>query len=51
MQLLPHPKDVPDKIWLKLANWSWRLFLFESVDDDGALLYYKLILWAFGSVS
>ena len=34
MQPFPHPKDATDKIWLKLANLSWRYFLFESVDDN-----------------
>ena len=26
-----------------------EIFKFESVEDDGPLLYYKLTLWAFGS--
>ena len=26
MQPFPHPKDATAKIWLKLANWSWRYF-------------------------
>ena len=26
-----------------------EIFKFESVDDNGPLVYYKLILWAFGS--
>ena len=25
-----------------------EIFKFESVDDDGPLVYYKLTLWAFG---
>ena len=51
MQPFPHPKDATDKIWLKLVNWSWRYFCSKvwTTTDDGALLYYKLTLWAFGS--
>ena len=58
----PLPIDATDKIWLKLANWSWRYFCSKvwmtttdddgrrrTTTDDGALLYYKLALWAFGS--
>ena len=50
MQPFPHPKDATDKIWLQLANWSWGYFCSkEWTTDEGALLYYKLTLWAFGS--
>ena len=54
MQPFPLPKDATDKIWLKLANWSWRYFCSnvwttDDDNDDGALLYYKLALLAFGS--
>ena len=51
MQPFPHPKDATDKIWLKLANWSWRYKCSKvwMTTDDRALLYYKLTLWAFGS--
>ena len=47
----PHPKDATDKIWLKSANLSWRYICSKvwTTTDDGALLYYKLTLWAFGS--
>ena len=47
MQPLPDP-SVTHKIWARLANLLQRYFKFESV-DDGPLLYYRLILWAFGS--
>ena len=50
MQRFPHPKYVTDKIWLKSANWSWRYICSKlCTTDDGALLYYKLTLWALGS--
>ena len=51
MQHFPHPKDATDKIWLKLANWSWRYNCSKvwMTTNDRALLYYKLILWAFGA--
>ena len=48
----PHPKDATDKIWQKLANWSWRYNCSEvwtTTTDDRALLYCKLTLWAFDS--
>ena len=55
MQSFPHPKDATDKIWLKLANWSWRyncLKVWKTTGDDkdkSLAIYYKLTLWAFGS--
>ena len=52
MQLSPHPNDGSYNIWSRLAN-CLRGIRFESVEDrrtDGEpLLYYKLILWAYGS--
>ena len=47
----PHPKDATDKIGLKSANWRYICSKLWTTDDDnnGALLYYKLTLWAFGS--
>ena len=52
MQPFPHPKNATDKIWLKLTSWSWEISskVWTATDeDDGALLYYNLILRAFGS--
>ena len=51
MQPFPHSKDATDKIWLKLASWSWRYNCLKvwTTTDNRALLYYKLTLWAFGS--
>ena len=46
MQPFPHPSDATHKIWSRLAT---EIFKFESVEDDGPLVYYKLTLWAFGS--
>ena len=35
MHPFPLPKDVTDKIWLKLANWSWRYFCSKVWTDNG----------------
>ena len=34
---------------IKIGQLASELFKFESLDDDGPLVYYKLTLWAFGS--
>ena len=52
----PHPSDAIHKIWSRLASWLQRyssLKVWRTTDGrtDGRrpLVYYKLILWAFGS--
>ena len=64
MQPFPHPSDATHKICWRLANWLQRYSSSKvwttdgrrrtTTDDDrrtddGALVYYKLTLWAFGS--
>ena len=47
MQPFPHPSYIWNLI--KIGHLASEIFKFESVDDDGPLVYYKLTLWAFGS--
>ena len=51
MQPFPHPSDATYKIWswFKIGQLASEIFKFESVDDDGPLVFYKLTLSAFGS--
>ena len=59
MQPFPHPNHATHEIWSRLAHWLQRylrLKVWTTTDDDdgrrtddGPLVYYKLILWAFGS--
>ena len=41
----PPPKDVTDKTWLKLANWSWRYNCSKvwTTDDDNG---WQSLRWA-----
>ena len=48
-QPFPHPSDATQNL-IKIGQLASEIFKFESKDDnDGPLVYYKLILWAFGS--
>ena len=47
MQPFLHPYNDAHKIWSRFGQLISEIFKFESVDNYGPLVYYKLTLWAF----